>query len=155
MKCIYFLQTLRDVPLGYHFRLYTYGPFDADVLSDLSLAERLGAIHSELLQYAGGHRYEIRAGDKAEQVRERARPFLDRYQDDIGWVVRSFGDRSARDLETVSTLVFVDRSAVEHGDRLTLDELVQKVHDVKPHLTVSEIEQDARTLKEQGLIEAH
>jgi hypothetical protein len=24
----------RRVPLGYHFALYTYGPFDSDVLSD-------------------------------------------------------------------------------------------------------------------------
>ena len=34
MKCLYFLQTVHRVPLGYHFGLYTYGPFDSDVLSD-------------------------------------------------------------------------------------------------------------------------
>jgi hypothetical protein len=37
MKCLYFLQTVRRVPLRYHFGLYTYGPFDSDVLIDLSL----------------------------------------------------------------------------------------------------------------------
>jgi hypothetical protein len=34
MKCLYFLQTVRRVPLGYHFGLYIDGPFDSDVLSD-------------------------------------------------------------------------------------------------------------------------
>ena len=34
MKYMYFLQTLRGVQLGYNFSMYSYGPFDADVLSD-------------------------------------------------------------------------------------------------------------------------
>jgi len=33
MKMKYFLQELKEVPLGYDFRLSTYGPFDAEVLS--------------------------------------------------------------------------------------------------------------------------
>ena len=36
MKCLNFFQTVRRVPLRYHFGLYTYGPLDSDVLSDLS-----------------------------------------------------------------------------------------------------------------------
>jgi hypothetical protein len=155
MKCLYLLQTIRGVPLGYHFRLYTYGPFDADVLGDLSLAERLGAVEGELLQYPGGHRYEIRGGVKAEQVIEHARDYLHHHEDDIDWVLRVFGGRSARDLENASTLVFTDRAAIEQGEHLTLGELIRKVHEVKPHLTSSIIEQAARNLKEQGLIEAH
>jgi uncharacterized protein YwgA len=35
MKLAFLLQTVRGVPLGYHFRLYTYGPYDGDVLDDL------------------------------------------------------------------------------------------------------------------------
>jgi hypothetical protein len=42
MKYCYFLQALRGVPLGYNFSLYSYGPFDAAVLSDLGDAEALG-----------------------------------------------------------------------------------------------------------------
>ena len=151
MKCLYLLQTIRGVPLGYHFRLYTYGPFDSDVLGDLSVAERLGAVESNLLQYQGGHRYELRRGGKADQIIVLGHDYLNKHRPDINWVLQSFGGRSARDLENASTLVFTDRSA---SHRLTVDELVRRVHDVKPHLPTAVIEQEARNLKEQGLIEA-
>ena len=47
MKLCYFLQTLKGVPLGYRFTLYSYGPFDSDVLSDLGTAESRKAVSSE------------------------------------------------------------------------------------------------------------
>ena len=43
MKLAYFRQTVKEVPLGYNFRLYTYGPYDGDVLTDLSQAEAMRA----------------------------------------------------------------------------------------------------------------
>jgi len=154
MKCLYFLQIVRDVPLGYHFRLYTYGPFDSDVLNDLSFAERLGGVKSELLHFSGGHRYELRQGASADTMMERAHDFLDRYQADLEWVVEVFGRRTALDLENASTLVFTDRSVADRGDRITLGELARKVHEVKPHLAMQVIEKEAASLKEQGLIDA-
>jgi hypothetical protein len=154
MKCLYFLQTVRGVPLGYHFQLYTYGPFDSDVLNDLSFAERLGAVKGELLHFSGGHRYELGPGASAESMIERTRGFLDHYQADIDWVMEVFGSRSALDPENASTLVFTDRSVAERGDRISFGELVRKVHEVKPHLARHAIEQEARSLKEQGLIAA-
>jgi hypothetical protein len=154
MKCLYFLQAVRRVPLGYHFRLYTYGPFDSDVLSDLSLAERFGLVESELSQFSGGYRYELHGGRALRRMFEDAHNFLDRYEEDIDWVIRVFGGRSARDLENASTLVFIDRSVAEKGDRITLGDLARKVHDVKPHLALPLIEEEARSLREQGLFTA-
>jgi uncharacterized protein len=154
MKCLYFLQTVRRVPLGYHFRLYTYGPFDSDVLSDLSLAERLGLVESRLSQFSGGYRYELHGGGAPRGRFEEPHSFPDRYEEDIDWVVRLFGGRSARDLENASTLVFIDRSVAEKGDRITIGELARKVHDVKPHLAMPQIEEEARSLREQGLFAA-
>ena len=46
MKYMYFLQTLRAVPLGYNFSMYSYGPFDSDVLADLSTAEAMNLVSS-------------------------------------------------------------------------------------------------------------
>ena len=43
VKLPYLFQELYGVSLGYDFRLYTYGPFDSDVLHDLGSAESLGA----------------------------------------------------------------------------------------------------------------
>jgi hypothetical protein len=63
MKLIYFLQTLKGLPLGYRFRLYTYGPFDPKVLDDLKMAEMSGIVRSSVSSYSGGYGYEIRPAD--------------------------------------------------------------------------------------------
>ena len=63
MKLCYFLQEVKNVPLGYHFTLYSYGPFDSDVLSSLGTAETLKAISSETVYYAGGYGYQIKKGE--------------------------------------------------------------------------------------------
>ena len=40
MKLFYFLQELKGVWLGYDFRLFTYGPFDSEVLRAFGNNER-------------------------------------------------------------------------------------------------------------------
>ena len=154
MKCLYFLQTIKKVPLGYHFRLYTYGPFDPNVLNDLSLAERLGAVRSDLEGFDRGYRYELSAGTDAPRLLGRATEFLHSYEGDIAWVARTFGGRAARELENASTIIFVDRAAEQRGSVISVDELVRKVHEIKPHLPPDFIAAEARALKEDGLISA-
>src|SRR5579863_9410428 len=66
MKYMYFLQVLRKVPLGYRFTLYSYGPFDSDVLADVETAESLGVLESSVVGYSGGYGYQIREGRGAE-----------------------------------------------------------------------------------------
>jgi hypothetical protein len=154
MKCLLFLKTLREVPLPYTFRLYTYGPFDSKVLEDLRYAESLGAIRSTLIAYPGGQGYQLQAGPDAGKIEERASDFLDRYRESIDWVLDEFGNRSAIDLEMASTLIYVDRSLAEKGSKVPASELAKRVHDIKPHLTTDVIEGEARRLKDRGLLTA-
>jgi hypothetical protein len=153
MKCLYFLQELKRVPLGYHFSLYTYGPFDSDVLNDLALAERMGALESQIFQFPGGHGYELHPAD-TKKLLSRAEELVSSHKDAIDWVVREFGGRSALDLEMASTLVYVDRSAAEEGSPISLRDLVRKVRNIKPHLDMRRIEQEASGLRERELIAA-
>ncbi|MBX6320575.1 MAG: hypothetical protein IRY94_01990 [Rhodospirillaceae bacterium] len=150
MKCLYLLEAMRGVQLGYHFRLYTYGPFDSDVLDDLTYAERLGAVVSDAKLYSAGYGYEIRPGPKAVEVRDRAQGFLAGVGDDIAWIAAHFAPRSAVELETLSTLVFVDRAA--SGRRIDLDEIVDRVHGIKPRLSREAILREARALLADGLL---
>jgi hypothetical protein len=153
MKCLYFLQELAGVPLGYHFGLYTYGPFDSDVLNDLGLAERMGAVESRIFHFSGGHGYELRPLD-TDKLLSRAEGLVSSYKDAIDWVMQEFGSRSALDLEMASTLVYVDRSATERGGEISLHELARKVRNIKPHLDIGRIEREAESLKERKLISA-
>ncbi len=154
MKCLFFLKVLGDVPLPYNFRLYTYGPFDSQVLEDLQYAESLEAIHSVVVSYPGGHGYQLEGGPRAIKLEERAAEFVAKYDSSIDWVLQEFGSRSALDLEMASTLIYVDRTFVERGSRTQIPDLVRKVHDVKPHLTNDAIEREARSLYQRGFLRA-
>src|ERR1039458_986656 len=76
MKLCYFLQILRNVPLGYRFTLYAYGPFDSSVLSDLSTAASLRAVNSSVEIYPGGYGYKIRPGDRSDAVLQTGSSFV-------------------------------------------------------------------------------
>jgi hypothetical protein len=154
MKCLFFLKVVKHVPLPYNFGLYTYGPFDSNVLDDLQYAEALGAVEGMLVEYPRARGYEYQRGPKIEEIEKKAQEFLSRYEKSINWVLSEFGNRSAIDLEMASTLVYIDRVTSKKKGRATIADLARKVHDVKPHITLNTIENEARILKKKGLIEA-
>ncbi len=154
MKCLFFLKTVKHVPLPYSFGLYTYGPFDSNVLDDLQYAEALGAVRGTLVEYQRARGYEYQRGPNIEELERQAREFLFRYKESIDWVLNEFGNRSAIDLEMASTLVYIDRTIKRKKERATIVDLARMVHEVKPHLTIDTIEREARSLKEKDLLEA-
>jgi len=152
MKLVYFLQTLKDLPLGYSFRLYTYGPFEPQVLEDLKVAEMMGAVRSTVFSYPGGYGYEIRSGEHADRVAGRARDELAAYERALDWVVEEFGSRSAIDLEMASTIVYVDRASAAKEAQLSTVEIAARVEEVKPRLQRALIQAEAQKLKDNGLL---
>ena len=134
MKLLYFLQEARDVPLGYHFTLYSYGPFDAAVLNDLGGAEALGLVRSTL------------------DVTKLGGDLLREHKGDIDWVLAEFGSKTAADLELESTIVFVERETSRGGEQVPIESIVGHVHDVKPHFKETEIKGRVEALMERGLL---
>lgn len=152
MKYMYFLQTLRDVPLGYSFSMYSYGPFDSDVLSDLSTAESLNLVSSAAISFYGGYGYRIHPAVGAEGVKHEAQEFLARYKDDIDWVVAEFGNLNSAELELASTIVYVDREFAEIGLPDARAHLVGLVNDIKPHFGTDQIERSVGSLQQKGVL---
>lgn len=150
MKYCYFLQVLRDVPLGYNFSLYSYGPFDSTVLSDLGDAEALGTIEETPL--LTGYGYEIKSAVSDDDLNELAGSFLEEHKTDIDWVIQQFGTQSASDLELDSTIIYIDREASEAGQHMSEDHLVQQVRDVKPHFIESKIRRHVQALQGKQLL---
>jgi len=154
MKYMYFLQTLRGLPLGYRFTLYSYGPFDSDVLADLGSAETLNAIDSEAVMYPGGYGYQIKPGNKAKWLKDRAAAFLDKHKSDVKWVADKFGSLTSPQLELVSTIIYVDREAAQMKEKLKLADLSNRVHEVKPHFTGAQIFSFAEGLAKDKLLQS-
>jgi hypothetical protein len=154
MKFFYFLQTLRGVPLGYRFTLYSYGPFDSNVLADLSSAEGTGAVSSEPVLFPGGYGYLIRSGPHAESLKKAAGPFLRRYTSDIEWVLQRFGKLNSAELELTSTVIYVDQEASRKKERLSLKQISQSVNEIKPHFSVPQIMKHAQCLADEKLLKS-
>jgi hypothetical protein len=154
MKYMYFLQTLRDVPLGYRFTLYSYGPFDSEVLADLGNAEALSAVESEPFLYPGGYGYRIKPAVNSNWLQSRSSSFLSKHKSDIQWVVKEFGSLTSSQLELVSTIIYADREAAQWNEKITLQDLAKRVHEVKPHFSDAQILCFAQQLVEGNLLKA-
>jgi uncharacterized protein YwgA len=139
MKYMYFLQELRRVPLEYRFTLYSYGPFDASVLFDLSVAESLRAVKCKTVLYSGGYGYEISADEKSEWLKCRAREFVNQHEEEIRWIMKKFSKLTSSQLELVSTMIYVDRQTSAKGKDTNLKSLARQVHEIKPHFGETEI----------------
>jgi uncharacterized protein len=150
VKLLYLLQEVRKVPLGYDFRLYTYGPFDSDVLYDLGSGESLQALDVKTVIYPSGYGYQVRPGTEANTVKEAVVAWLDSRQSDIEWTVDKFAGRSAKELELVATIAYVDRELAKQAKPYGLDELARRVREVKPsfdHAYVDDKCAEARNLE--------
>lgn len=153
MKFCFLLQVVRGVPLGYHFTLYSYGPFDSNVLSDLSTAETLKAVESSVAYYSGGYGYQISKGERGDAVVQSGRSFLDLHRESIDWVLCEFGERGSADLELESTIIYVDREAARRLEKLTIATLAQRVRDVKPRFIETYILEKVQHLHGKGLLQ--
>ena len=156
MKLAYLLQTVKGLPLGYDFRLYTYGPFDSDVLSDLGAAEALGALKSEMIQFANaeGYGYEFSEGPIVERVQKRAAVELTNYESAIKWALEEFGQLSASDFELLSTIIYADRESADEDLEISFEELCRRVKEIKPRFSDGYVGAKIRELSRKGLLKA-
>jgi hypothetical protein len=148
MKLCFFLQEARGVPLGYNFSLYSYGPFDSDVLSDLGTAVRLNVLRESSVYYSSGMGYEYRPGSDIKSIRALATNFLMKNETSIRWVVDTFGNKTAGELELLSTTLYV----AKYENPKDLDDLVDRVELIKPHFSRDKIERGTRDLISLGLL---
>ena len=152
MKLLYFLITLRRVPLGYHFTLYSYGPFDSTVLEDIDYAARLGALSIRTVMYPSGYGYDIQPGAAAERTKNWEPEFIEASEEHINWVLGEFGNLNATELELASTIVYVDQEWRQIGRHGTVRELAEQVNELKPRFAREAIVRRAERLQERQIV---
>jgi len=154
MKFCYFLQEPCGARLGYSFSLYSYGPFDSAVLSDLGEGEALGVLREEVISYPSGYGYQISCALDPEELAGLGGDLLNKYQDKIDWVLEEFGNYSAADLELASTLVYADREAFAAEEEISIVDLSRRVQEVKPRFLIDHILRQAEYLQRKRLLSA-
>lgn len=154
MKFMYLLQTLYHVPLGYHFEIYTYGPFCQTVMSDIEYAEFTKMIDVSSVLYPSGFTgYSMEVTDQGkEQIKENS-GYLDPFNGAVDGVLNFFGTKTAKELELYSTIVYVVKANLE--DKLGTDacEICKTVKEIKPHFSDDTIRSAFEDLQESGMLE--
>lgn len=154
MKLFYFLQELEAVRLGYDFRLFTYGPFDSEVLSDLATACSQKAVSEETVIYARGYGYEITPNQFAGQLSRELEKREPTIASKVDKVLDEFGSFGAAELELRSTIFFIDRELVQARESTTASSLADRVRQVKPHFTDSTILNRIQEMRNNGWLKS-
>ncbi len=144
-KIVYLADKLKRVRVGYDFNFYTYGPFSSDLAADLDYVESLGGV--EIVHNQTVNRYEIRPSESADRLESKTEKFFSDNKSAIDEIVDRFGDKQAKDLELLSTIIYVTHSGFSDKDRI-----VQKTKDLKPRFNKEEIEDAYSQLNEWGYI---
>lgn len=141
MKLLYLLQAIYKVPLDYEFEIYTYGPYSQTVMSDIEYAVFAGYINMSSVTYSSAMSgYRITAGNNSAQLLERESDVLRNYDTQITAIVDFFGNKSARELELYSTIVFVELSFSSNDWEKSEKEICSLVKKIKPHFSFESIE---------------
>lgn len=133
---------------GYDFAIYSYGPFDSQLLADLDVVEHFGCVSVRpVFSITGG--YAIRPSENVDAIRDKAAEFLDSDETKkaLDELVVTYGRMTAKDLELRATTVYVARNLRDKGKLATRSEVCHLVGQIKPRFSNSEICQAVDELK--------
>ena len=131
-KAIYVLQTLTDVPLGYEFILYQYGPFSFDLRTEINACEADGFLALEPQPVPYGPK--LAATARAEALHARLPKTLGLYEPRMRFVAQSLGALGVTGLERLATALYVTE---ELGPAARLDRRARLLRQYKPHISLA------------------
>jgi uncharacterized protein YwgA len=149
MKYMFFLQHCFNVNLGYHFSIYTYGPYSQDVMGDLNLAVHYNAVNSLYVDLIGYGGYQFTPGENSRSFIERCRDYLSQIEPHIDRLVSLFSTKKAKDMELLATIAYTHIAISRQNQDLAKVPSVVKA--IKPHFEESEITANYMWLKQQNV----
>ncbi|MDE2938600.1 MAG: hypothetical protein OXR67_06735 [Chloroflexota bacterium] len=148
MKMAYLLQEVYEVPLGYRFSLYTYGPYSSEVLADLDRSRYRGWVNVEYIEDEVG--FQITLGQNAATLSELKDSFKS-YEAEVEEVVENFGRFRAKELELRTTISYV-WSKLGGPEEQKGNQVIESVSQLKPHFKKGEIQTALEELMEMGVV---
>jgi uncharacterized protein YwgA len=140
-KATYFLQQLLDVPVGFRYTFYKYGPFSFDLRDELGSMRADGLLELEPRPDPYGPTFS--ATERSKSFVENFAKTIRRYSRHIDFVTDQLGDRSASELELLSTALYVIQELGDAGrDRMPL-----RIRELKPHVSVDDAQDALSTIQ--------
>lgn len=140
-KCLFLLQSMRNVPTGYTFQLHHYGPFSFDLSDEIIQlkGDRLIVPYPRPYPYGPS----LASSDLSQRLRQNFSKTLEEYSDDIDFVTNHFGDLSASELGKLATAHYFILQDKDSSDK----DIARKVNEVKSRILVCEGMEAAKTVR--------
>jgi len=148
-KLVYFLQEIAHIPIGYRFLLYYYGPYSKELNNDLYYLEFLNAIK---ITYSEGS-YQISLGEDRDFILKKGGGLLKKYRSQFKKIIDHFHNFDARTLELLATIVYIQKDAERKGEKITKEELLDSVKNIKVKFSEAEIEDKINCLIKERFLE--
>jgi len=153
-KMVYLFQEIFKIDCGYNFELYSYGPFNSQLLNDLDYVEHIGGVTVSHVDYRKGG-FQINPGEKVDFFREKGKDFLNSpgVGEALTRLVDEFGGFGASDLELRSTIVYVERELRDQGSIPGVKMVTQVVKNIKPKFSEEDIRATIDELRSKNYFE--
>jgi len=141
-KAAYFLEEMMEVPLNFPYVLYKHGPFSFDLSDELASMRADALLEWEIKPEPYGNT--LRTTEESKRLREKIPRTMERYRPAISFVAQKFGQRGVKDLEKISTALYVTKE-MPGGER---DVRARRITKLKPHIPYDEAEEAVRFVDE-------
>ena len=135
-KCVYFLQAMLNVPIGYEYVLYKHGPYSFDLRRELAVMRARFQLDVEP-RYPYGPSFTLgaRGGLGLELVTQ--------YESAVSFVATEISTKKVGGLERLSTALYVQ---VESPD-LTFEQAAQRISELKPHISTTDARESINEIR--------
>jgi uncharacterized protein YwgA len=131
-KATYFLEAMMGIPLGFPYVLYKHGPFSFDLSDELASMRADALLEWEIKPEPYGNA--LKTTDVSAGLKARVPRTLARYRPAISFVAKKFGTRGVKDLEKISTALYVTNEAPGWG----CEARALRITELKSHITFDE-----------------
>lgn len=130
-KSVYFLQEMLEVPTGFEYVLYKFGPFSRELRGELGTMRGDGFL--ELVPQPAPYGPSLHPTTVAErQLIERWPKTLQRHDAALEFVAERLGGLGVGELERLATALWVTRESAGASH----DTLARRINEIKPHVSV-------------------
>ena len=140
-KAVFFLQELTNVPFGFRFVLYEYGPFSFDLRGELTGLQADYFLDLEVFEAYGPKFFATRRGDK---LQARFPNTLRRFGPQIDFVASKLGNAHVGKLERLSTAFFI---TINNPQLESVEGRAEELRRIKSHVS-EELAVDAVNLSD-------
>jgi uncharacterized protein YwgA len=140
-KSTYLLQDLLEVPMGFDFILYMYGPFSFDLRSELTALRADGLLDLEAKPPYGP---QFSPTKQSDLLREHFPKTMGTYKNRMDFVAKTFGNKKVGELERLATAVYLIKES-----NISSEEKQAKLMRIwKPHISENEARQALEQAKQ-------